>query len=148
MRLKFKSEKKTFSYKKIKCIIIFILLWFLYSSCFTKSMIVGTYVIIGDGTERRSSNGDIIKDTLFLFPDGTFKETGRKWFLPSKGIYKVGIPFLTEIEFEWYEKAVKAMGSDISGGFVGWSTRVTRIWFSRIRIPIDIDLGIYYEKID
>jgi len=40
------------------------------------------------------------------------------------------------------------MGSDISGGFVGWSTRVTRIWFSRIRIPIDIDLGIYYEKID
>jgi hypothetical protein len=106
-------------------------------------MIIGTYVKTGE-PEYRSFYGNIIMDTLFLFADGTFEENTIKSIKPKKGQYNLyNEPFGTRIDFTYYEK----ISPDGKIGLVGHDSYFTRIWFSPIKIIVNNDLGIYYEKI-
>jgi hypothetical protein len=128
----------------ILIVVLFLLFWYGYSNYFTQDMIIGTYVKIGE-PEYRSFHGNIIMDTLFLFADGTFEENKIMGIKPQKGNYNLyNKPFGTKIDFTCYEK----ISPDGKIGLVGYDSYFTRIWFSRIRIVIDNDLAVYYEKID
>ncbi|MDR1199694.1 MAG: hypothetical protein LBK94_11915 [Prevotellaceae bacterium] len=128
----------------IPIVVLFLLFWYGYSNYFTQNMITGTYVKIGK-PEYRSFHGNIITDTLFLFEDGHFKEKKIRNVVDKEGTYELLNELLgTQIAFSYYEK----ISPDGKIGLVGHDSYFTRIWFSHIRIVIDNDLDIYYEKID
>jgi hypothetical protein len=126
----------------IPTVVLFLLFWYIYSNYFTKNMIIGTYV--------KTKNPDNIvvleapsgSDTLVLFDDGHY---ASHYYWGKSGTYEVSYSMDgTSIHFPYLKKRVYN-GKD---GFVGYGSSIERQWFSKIRIYLDRDLNIYYEKID
>jgi hypothetical protein len=124
----------------IPTVVLFLLFWYIYSNYFTKNMIIGTYV-----KERTLDSYPEVPsgiDTLILFDDGHYES---HYYWHRKGTYEIyGEPFATRIELTYYEK----ISPDGKIGLAGYNSYFTRWWFSRIRIILNSDLGVYYEKID
>jgi hypothetical protein len=108
-------------------------------------MIIGTYVKSKIPEHIPLLEISHAADTLILFADGYYESCNKCFGNDGKGVYEISNePFNTTIHINYYEKYTP----DGKVGLVGFSTYFTRWWFSRIRIILNSDLGIYYEKID
>jgi hypothetical protein len=126
----------------IPIVVLFLLFWYIYSNYFTENMIVGRYA-----KAKNPDNITILEspsglDTLILFDDGHYES---HYYWGRNGVYEISYSINgTNIHFTYLEKRVYN-GKD---GFVGYGSSIKRQWFSKIRIYLDVDSDIYYEKID